>query len=112
MKMSKRSYAELRKIRKREQTLIEAMAEIKATNDGESDQPIDDIIRGCITELNEINKKEEFLQDLELPKHDNSAADILAKIRARSSNPPPVTPATPAVLQKLKKSLGLIDDDE
>ena len=83
--MPKRSMAELRKIRKREQVLIEAMAEIKAWNDEEvHDQRIHEIVEGCISELNEINKKEEFLTNLELPKHDAEASDILEKIRKRA----------------------------
>ena len=106
--MTKRTMAELRKIRKREQVLIEAMAEIKAWNDEEvGDQSIHEIVEGCISELNEINKKEEFLTNLELPKHDTSAESILAKIRALSDNPP-TPPKT--LLHQIKDKLN--GDDE
>ncbi len=33
---------------------VEALSEIMATNDGKSDQPIGDILNGCIAELKEI----------------------------------------------------------
>ena len=31
--------------------LVEAMAEVKATSDGNSDQPIADIVSGCLAEI-------------------------------------------------------------
>jgi hypothetical protein len=34
--------------------MVEAMSEIKATSDGYSDQPIADIISGCILEIRSI----------------------------------------------------------
>lgn len=45
---------EIQILEKRESILVDAMAEIKATSDGKSDQPIKDIIDGCIKELGEI----------------------------------------------------------
>lgn len=37
--------------------LAEALAEIKATSDGESTQPIADIIAGCIAEIGAMSKE-------------------------------------------------------
>lgn len=36
--------------------LAEAMAEVKATSDGESTQPIADIVAGCLVEIAELSK--------------------------------------------------------
>ena len=85
MKMNKRSLAELRKLRKREQVLVEAMAEVKAVDEGESDQLIKDIVQGCITELAEIDEKENFLREMEIPEVDADADEILKKIRERNN---------------------------
>jgi hypothetical protein len=41
----------LETLRKRESVLVDAMAEVKATSDGKSTQPIASIVSGCITEL-------------------------------------------------------------
>lgn len=38
--------------------LVEAMAEVKATSDGESDQPIADIVSGCLDEIAAISSPE------------------------------------------------------
>lgn len=38
--------------------LVEAMAEVKATSDGESDQPIADIVSGCLAEIAAISSPE------------------------------------------------------
>lgn len=82
--MPKRSAAELRKLRKREQILVDAMAEIKAWNDEElHNWEIGTIIDGCIRELADTDKKESFLQQLESPKHDRSAEEILKRMRER-----------------------------
>jgi CRISPR/Cas system-associated endoribonuclease Cas2 len=38
--------------------LAEAMAEVKATSDGESEQPIADIVSGCLAEIAAISSPE------------------------------------------------------
>lgn len=38
--------------------LVEAMAEVKATSDGKSDQPIADIVSGCLAEIAAISSPE------------------------------------------------------
>lgn len=38
--------------------LVEAMAEVKATSDGNSDQPIADIVSGCLAEIATISSPE------------------------------------------------------
>jgi len=47
---------ELRQTQEHAQVLVEALAEIKATNDGQSTQPIGDIIAGCAHEVGELRK--------------------------------------------------------
>jgi len=42
-------------LKRREEILIAAMAEIKATDEGNSAQPIANILEGCIRELNQIS---------------------------------------------------------
>lgn len=46
---------ELIALERRESILVDAMSEIKATSDGQSDQPIVDIVAGCIMELSSAN---------------------------------------------------------
>jgi hypothetical protein len=36
--------------------LAEAMSEVKATSDGESDQPISDIVAGCLAEIDALSE--------------------------------------------------------
>ena len=38
--------------------LVEAMAEVKATSDGDSDQPISEIVSGCLAEIAAISSPE------------------------------------------------------
>lgn len=49
---------EMRKEARLLDVLAEAMAEIKAASDGESDQPIADIISGCLAEIAAISSPE------------------------------------------------------
>lgn len=51
---------ENRRLRERERILIDALCEIKASHEGESDQPIKDIINGCMTELSNATKSDRF----------------------------------------------------
>jgi hypothetical protein len=44
----------LRKTERHLLIMVEAMSEIKATSDGLSEQPISDIIAGCIFEIKQI----------------------------------------------------------
>lgn len=46
---------ELIALERRESILVDAMSEIKATSDGQSDQPIADIVAGCLVELSSAN---------------------------------------------------------
>jgi len=43
----------------REEILVDAMAEIKASIEGHSDQPIEDIVHGCIDELQALTAYKE-----------------------------------------------------
>jgi len=49
---------EMRKDARLLDILAEAMAEVKATSDGESDQPIADIVSGCLAEIDAISSPE------------------------------------------------------
>lgn len=44
----------LEKQNKKMEILIDALAEIKATNDGNSDQPINKILEGCLEEIRKL----------------------------------------------------------
>ena len=46
--------AELTMLRKREDILVAAMSEVKATNEGKSTKPISRIVAGCIAELSAL----------------------------------------------------------
>lgn len=47
---------ELRETEEHAEVLMEALAEIKATHDGNSAQPIGDILDGCIAEIAQIKQ--------------------------------------------------------
>ena len=116
MTMPKRSMAELRKLRKRDEILVTALSEIKATNDGESDQPIGDIVNWCLDQLKEIEEKERFLQKLELPSHEADADEILRKIRERQKqtqqkkHTPIIADGEESTFDQLKKYFGIGDE--
>lgn len=119
MKMNKRSQAELRKLRKREKILVEAMAEVKAWNDEElHDYSLGELVDGCIAELAEVNKKEDFLRKLDTPDTDPTADEILNKIRNRagivSAAQSMHRPSRPkkAKLTLADRLLGVFNDDE
>ncbi len=46
----------IERLTKREDIMVAALAEIKATNDGNSHQPISSILQGCIDELHAIEQ--------------------------------------------------------
>lgn len=46
--------AEIINLKKREDILCAAMAEVKATDEGQSTQPISRIVAGCISELDDL----------------------------------------------------------
>lgn len=43
--------AEIVRLKKREDILVTAISEVKATSEGKSTQPISQIVAGCISEL-------------------------------------------------------------
>lgn len=49
--------AEIVSLKLREDILVSALAEIKATIEGTSEQPISHIIEGCIAELSALNSE-------------------------------------------------------
>lgn len=53
--VKERNDRELVYLKKREDIMIDALSEIKASYEGESGQDIGDIIEGCIEELRQIN---------------------------------------------------------
>lgn len=55
-KVAAKREAEVRYLKKREDILVTAMSEIKATNEGKSDHPISKIVAGCIFELSNISE--------------------------------------------------------
>lgn len=48
--------AEIKRLRARNWIMVEALSEIKATNDGDSSQPVEDILDGCVKELEALEE--------------------------------------------------------
>ena len=90
MEMNKGTFAELRKLRKREKAFLNALDLIELCPDADKKSIVDN----CRERLKEIDEKEDFLRKLESPRNDSltvDAEDILNKIRARANRPPTTT---------------------
>lgn len=48
---------QIKLLEKRDSIMVEALSEIKATDEGTSSQPIKVIVEGCILELNDVNEE-------------------------------------------------------
>ena len=82
--MHKRSYAELRKLRKKVMIYEQTLANITAACATKSIPAVEKQIEKCDVRLEEIDEKEDFLRQLEDPTRDPEADAILKEIRERS----------------------------
>lgn len=82
--MHKRSYAELRKLRRKVDIYEKTLANIAAACATKSISSVEEQIKKCDARLEEVDEKEDFLRQLEDPTRDPEADAILKEIRERN----------------------------
>jgi lipopolysaccharide biosynthesis regulator YciM len=82
--MHKRSYVELRKLRKQVEIYEKTLANITAACATKSISSVEKQIEKCDVRLEQIDEREDFLRKLEDPTRDPEADAILKEIRERN----------------------------
>ena len=83
--MHKRSYAELRKLRKKNKAFEQTLKEIHEATVLKQHDRVAKAIEDCDMRIAEIDEKEYFLRELETPGSDPDTDAILEKVRQRSA---------------------------